>query len=168
MQFQLRPWNAGDLPSLMQYANNWEIAKYMADGFPHPYSKQDGEAFIQLASSQDPIHLMAIEVGGEACGGIGLHPQSDIHIRNAELGYWLAQPFWGQGIMTRAIREMVAYGFEHFDVDRIFARPFGSNIGSQKALEKAGFTLEGRFSRTIWKKDRYEDECIYAVRRAGC
>jgi RimJ/RimL family protein N-acetyltransferase len=52
-------------------------------------------------------------------------------------------------------------------VERIYARPFGSNLASQRVLEKAGFTLEGKFQQTIWKRDRYEDECIYAVRRPG-
>ena len=60
---------------------------------------------------------------------------------------------------------MVAYGFENLDIDRIFARPFGSNIVSQKVLEKCGFVLEARLSKTIYKWGQYEDELIYAVRK---
>ena len=98
-------------------------------------------------------------------GGIGVHPQTDIHFKNAELGYWLAEPLWGQGIITKAILQMVDYGFKTYDITRIFARPFGTNIGSQKALEKAGFTLEGRFEKSLFKNDEYVDELIYAIRR---
>jgi len=81
------------------------------------------------------------------------------------LGYWLAESYWGKGIITQAIRAIVDYGFETFEIDRIFARPFGSNIASQKVLEKVGFILEARLIKTIWKNGRYEDELIYAKRR---
>ena len=82
-----------------------------------------------------------------------------------ELGYWLAEPFWGQGIITRAIGQMVQYGFENFDITRIFARPFGTNIGSQKALKKAGFLLEARFEKTLFKNGQFLDELVYALRK---
>jgi RimJ/RimL family protein N-acetyltransferase len=94
-----------------------------------------------------------------------LHPQADIHKKNAELGYWLAEPYWGKGIVSNAVKEIVTYGFENFDIDRIFARPFGTNIGSQKVLEKAGFILEGTFKNTLYKNGVYLDELIYAVRK---
>ena len=82
------------------------------------------------------------------------------------MGYWLAEPFWGHGIITKAIIEIVGYGFENLqDIDRIFARPFGSNKASQRVLEKAGFQLEGRFEKTLWKNEQFEDELIYAIRR---
>lgn len=166
MEFKLRPWKKRDLVSLVKHANNWNIAKYLTDEFPHPYTKENGEKFIRFALGYDPVQIFAIEINGEASGGIGLHPQDDIHKKNAELGYWLAEPYWGNGIITKAIKEIVEYGFKTYEIDRIFARPFGSNIGSHRALEKAGFQLEARFEKTIWKKDRYEDELIFAIRRS--
>ena len=164
MEFTLRPWSLDDLDSLIRYADNFNIAKNLTDKFPHPYSVESGKGFIANASKTEPYHIMAIDVDGEAVGAIGLHPQEDIFAKNAEMGYWLAEPFWGKGIMTRAIQQMVDYGFQTFDINRIFARPFGSNIGSQRALEKAGFTLEARFEKTILKNGNYEDELVYAVR----
>jgi len=165
MEFKIRPWKKSDIDSLIKYANNWNIAKNLTDKFPHPYTREDGERFIGFASSKDPTQIFAIEINGEASGGIGLQPQDDIHKRNAELGYWLAEPYWGHGIITEAIKEIVKFGFMTYDIDRIFARPFGSNIGSQRALEKAGFKLEAKFEKTLWKNDRYEDELIFAIRR---
>lgn len=165
MDFSLRPWTIDDLDSLVKYANNFRIAKNMTDQFPHPYTLEKGKAFIGYASSGTPPNILAIEVGGEAAGGIGIHPQHDIHCKNAELGYWLGEPFWGQGIISRAIVQMTEYGFQNWDIARIFARPFGTNIGSQKALEKAGYTLEGRFENTLYKNGEYLDEFIYAIRR---
>ena len=165
MKFILRDWNDDDLESLVKYGNNYNVAKYMSDLFPHPYTPEAGKLFINMANSQQPRHIRAIEINGEAAGGIGLHQQQDIYRKNAELGYWLAEPYWGKGIITEAIKQMVTYGFNQFQIDRIFARPFHTNTGSQKALEKAGFTLEARMSKTIFKNDEFLDELIYSVRR---
>ena len=167
VDFKIRPWAPGDLDDLVEAANNIEIAKNMTDQFPFPYTPEKGRQFIAFATSETPYRIMAIEVGGKAAGGIGLHPQTDIYSKNAELGYWLAQPHWGKGIISRAIRQMVDYGFKTWDIDRIFARPFGANTGSQKALEKAGFVLEGRFEKTLFKNGEYLDELIYAIRRSN-
>jgi RimJ/RimL family protein N-acetyltransferase len=155
-----------DLESLVRFANNPAIARNMTDGFSSPYTSQNGTDFITLASRDTPPNILAIDIGGQASGGIGIHPQTDIHCKNAELGYWLAEPFWGQGIITEAIMEMVEYGFNNWNINRIFARPFGTNLASQKVLEKAGFILEGRFEKTLFKNGDYVDELIYAIRRS--
>lgn len=163
--FQLRPWSLSDLDHLVQFGDNPRIAQNMTGQFPHPYTPEKAKAFIGYAAGNNPPNILAIEVKGQAAGGIGLHLQSDIHRKNAELGYWLAEPYWGQGIITRAIQQMVDYGFQNWAINRIFARPFGTNLGSQKALEKAGFLLEARLKQTIFKNGEYLDELIYAVRR---
>ena len=165
MKFTLRPWSLNDLESLVQYANNPAISKNMMDQFPHPYTMEAGKKFIEFANKDNPVHIFAIEVDGKAIGGIGLHPQDDVQRKNAELGYWLAEPYWGKGIITRAIAEMVQFGFNTYDINRIFARPFGSNKASQRVLEKAGFKLEGYFANTIIKNDEYQDELVYAIRK---
>jgi ribosomal-protein-alanine N-acetyltransferase len=164
MLFTLRPWTFDDLPSLVQYANNIEIARYLIDMFPHPYTVADGQAYLEFATSL-PENIFAINVAGQAVGSIALHPQSDIHRKNAELGFWLAQPFWGQGIITQAVRQVVAYGFQAFDITRIFARPFGTNRASQRVLEKTGFALEAQFTQTLFKNGEFLDEWVYGVRR---
>ena len=165
MEFTLRKWTIDDLGSLVKFANNEKIAMYMNDQFPHPYTLDKGKAFIENVLEQNPTNIFAIEIDGVAAGGIGIHPQNGIQCKNAELGYWLAEPFWGNGIVTKAIGLMVDYGFEAFDINRIFARPFGTNIGSQKALSKAGFALEATFEKTFFKNGEYLDELVYAVRR---
>ena len=165
MNFKLRPWDISDLDSLVKYANNWKIAKNMTDGFPFPYSESNGKTFIEFATKDSPINLFAIDIEGEAIGGIGIHPQSDIHRRNAELGYWLAEPFWGQGIISKAIKQTIDFAFETYDIDRIFARPFGTNMASQKVLENNNFILEGKFEKVLIKNGDHLDELIYAIRR---
>jgi RimJ/RimL family protein N-acetyltransferase len=122
-------------------------------------------AFNSFANKDNPVHIFAIEVDGEAAGGIGVHPQTDIHRKNAELGYWLAEKYWGRGIITNAVKQMIDFAFATYEIDRLFARPFGSNTGSQKVLEKTGFILEGRFEKTLIKNGIPEDELVYALRR---
>jgi RimJ/RimL family protein N-acetyltransferase len=154
-----------DLDSLVKYANNAAIAKFMTNQFPHPYAIENGKRFIEFATKDNPVHIFAIDINGGAVGGIGIHPQSDVQQKNAELGYWLAEPFWGNGIITKAVSQMIDFGFTTYDINRIFARPFGTNIASQKVLEKAGFVLEGRFRNTFFKNNEYLDELVYAIRR---
>jgi ribosomal-protein-alanine N-acetyltransferase len=164
-KIKLRAWNISDLESLVKYANNWNIAKNLTDKFPFPYSEDDGRSFISYATKNDPVHVLAIDLKGEAIGGIGIHPQDDIHRKNAELGYWLAEPFWGQGIVSEAVKQVIYYAFTTFEINRIFARPFGANIASQRVLEKNNFVLEARFEKVLIKNGEYLDELIYAIRR---
>lgn len=161
----IRPWKTDDVDSLVKHANNRKIADNMTNGFPHPYLREHGEAFIIFANSDDPVHIFAIEVNGEAVGGIGIHPQHDIYCKNAELGYWLSEAYWGHGIIPEAIAEMIRFAFSTYDIQRIYARPFGSNLASQRVLEKAGFRLEARLKQTIYKNDQYQDELIYSLTR---
>ena len=165
MDFKLRSWSIDDREALTRNANNRLIAKFMTDGFPHPYNEADAERFIEMATSNTPANILCIEVDGEASGGIGIHPQADIHRMNAELGYWLAEHHWGKGIITKAIKEMVDYAFTSWDFQRIYAIPYGTNIGSQRVLEKAGFQLEATLEKTIIKNDEMLDELIFAIRR---
>lgn len=165
MKFQIRPWTLSDLDNLVRHANNWNIAKNMTDKFPFPYSESNGRSFIEYATKDDPIHIFAIVVEGEAAGGIGIHPQEDIHRKNAELGYWLAEPFWGQGIVSNAIKQAIDFAFTTYDIDRVFARPFGTNLASQRVLEKNHFILEAKFDKALIKNGELLDELIYAIRR---
>ena len=165
MDFTLRPFSISDLENLVKYANNYNIAKFLTNQFPHPYTEEDGRKFISSVANSDPVNIFAIEVNGEAVGSIGIFPQSDIHEKNAEMGYWLAEPFWGNGIVTRAIGEIVEYGFNTFEITRIFARPFSTNPASQRVLEKAGFTCEVRLKNAIYKNGNYIDEMIYAINK---
>lgn len=165
IEFILRPFRKNDLESLVQHANNAKIAACLTNRFPFPYTEKDGKEFIEFALAFDPAEILAITIEGNVYGAIGIHPQKDIFRKNAELGYWLAEPYWGKGIMTRVIPQMVHYGFQNWDINRIFARPYGSNHASQRVLEKGGFVLEGRFEKTLYKNDQFEDELIYAIRR---
>ena len=159
----LRAWATSDIDNLLKYANNPNIAKNMTNAFPHPYTQEAGEAFIAMSNSKKPVSIFAICLNNEAIGGIGVHPQQDIHEKCAELGYWLAEPFWGKGITSKVVLKMIDFAFLNFDIIRLYARPFSSNIGSQKVLEKCGFKLEARLKKSIYKNGVYLDELIYSI-----
>ena len=98
MDFKLRNWKQSDIESLAHYANNINISQNLTDRFPHPYTKEDAKSFVKFAQNNTLNHIFAIEVGGEAVGGIGLHGQEGIYRKNFEIGYWLAEKYWGNGI----------------------------------------------------------------------
>ncbi|MBI3519973.1 MAG: GNAT family N-acetyltransferase [Bacteroidetes bacterium] len=165
MQIVLRPWHLDDVTELVAMANNYNIAKYMADVFPHPYTLENGKTFIGFANSAPNSKIFAITMDDIIVGSIGLHLQTDILRKNAEIGYWLGEQYWGKGISTEAIRQIVHYGFKNLDIVRIFARIYGTNIASQKVIEKAGFKLEGKYEKTLFKNNQFLDELIYAIRK---
>ncbi|MCK9625242.1 MAG: GNAT family N-acetyltransferase [Bacteroidales bacterium] len=162
MDFILRNWKITDLESLVKHANNYNIAKWLTNQFPYPYDTKAGERYINSVLNDNPQKVFAIEVNGEAVGSIGIFPQSDIHRKTAEIGYWLSEKYWGNGIMPKAINEIVDYGFKTFDIVWIYARPFSTNKSSQHVLEKAGFELKARFKKALYKNDEYIDELIYS------
>lgn len=165
MTFKLRPFEHADLPSLVKHANDPTIAAFLSDAFPHPYTEEHGRVFLDEAMKPLPFRR-CIDINGECCGAIGLHPKPDLWRFNLELGYWLGKPFRSHGIMTEAIRQMVQLGFSTFpDIKRIYASTFVANVASQRALEKAGLEREAELKGTIVKNGVVHDEVIYAVRR---
>ena len=84
---------------------------------------------------------------------------------SVEIGYWVAEPFWGKGIATRALRAVTEYAFTSFDLVRIFAAVFEWNPGSARVLEKAGYTYEGRSVKSVTKDGQTIDQLVYAIIR---
>lgn len=164
-EFLLRPWQETDAASLQKHANNSDIAKNMTDEFPHPFTTENANAFIQNVTAHNPTRIFAIVVNGEAVGSIGIHPQTDIMRKNAEIGYWLSQDFWGQKIISCAIPQMVKFAFSTFDVYRIYARVYGPNLASQKAVLRAGFQEEAVFKQVVFKNNEFLDQHFFGIRR---
>ena len=164
MQFVLREWRESDAASVARYANNQKIAANLRNVFPYPYTLSDAQAYISACLQSDPGNqcYRAIDVEGEAAGSIGVFMKDDIYCKSAEIGYWLGEPFWGKGIMTAAINQLCELCFTRWDIVRIFAEPFAYNTGSRRALEKAGFELEGLLQKSVYKFGQIHDSCIYA------
>ena len=158
----IRDYRPSDAESLAKHANNRKIWLGLRDAFPHPYTIEDANNFLQGSIPGLPRIHFCIEIGGEAVGGIGLRPGEDVHRHTAEFGYWLAEEFWGQGIMSEAVPAFVNYCFKEFSLNRIFAMPHSKNPASVRVLEKAGFTLEGRLHKNVVKDGQVLDSLLYA------
>ncbi|MDR2885418.1 MAG: GNAT family N-acetyltransferase [Rikenellaceae bacterium] len=137
--FTLRPWRMEDCESLAHHANNVQIYNNVRDHFPHPYTAADAVQFITMVQAA-PGHTFAIEVGGQAVGGVGIVPGTDIERVSAEVGYWLGEEYWGHGIVTAATRALCDYVFANTEIVRLWAGVFAHNRASMRVLEKAGFT----------------------------
>ena len=157
----LRDWVPGDAGSLARHANNPRIAATMRDAFPSPYTLEDAQRFISLATSPMPNLLLAIEIMDEAVGGIGIHPLDDVKHRSAEIGYWLSESLWGKGIMTAAVASLVPVAFERYDIVRLQAGIFSNNPASMRVLEKCGFIPEAVHRNAITKNGALLDEVMY-------
>ncbi len=168
---RIRSWRAGDETSLAKHADNRTIWLNVRDRFPHPYTLADAEAWVARATSADPETQFAIEVDGEAAGGIGLFLQEDVSRFSAEIGYWLGEAYWGRGLMTAVVRRFTDHAFETFELNRIYGNVFHWNAASARVLEKAGYELEGRHRRAAVKDGLVVDNLLYAVvkdlRRSG-
>jgi RimJ/RimL family protein N-acetyltransferase len=163
----VRPWSLTDLPSLVHHANDRAIWQQLRDRFPSPYTENDGRAFLTMTTSQPDVLVWAIDVDGQAVGGIGLERRSDVERVSAEIGYWLAQPYWNRGIVTAAVRSVTARAFDSFDLSRIFALPFADNVASRRVLEKAGYVVEGRLRQSAIKDGRLKDQILFAAYRTA-
>ena len=154
-----------DAPALAEAANNRNVWLQLRDRMPHPYALSHAEDYLRVVVGAQPELSFCIEVEGRAAGTIGLHVGSDIYRQNAELGYWLAEPFWGRGIITEAVRAMVRYGFEAYPLHRIHAEVFARNAASGRVLEKAGFTYEARLRSNVIKDGQLLDSLVYSILR---
>jgi len=161
--FILRPWHPEDDIALVKHANNPRIASNLRDGFPNPYTLSDARDWLKMVADNRQDVILAIEVNGEASGGIGLHGLKDVYRYNVEIGYWLSEIYWGKGIMSKAVGAMVDYAFTRTSWFRIFACIFEFNPSSMKVLEKNGFKREAIHRKAVMKDDRLMDEYLYAL-----
>lgn len=164
-QFILREWRAEDAKAVAEVANNANIAAKLRNVFPNPYTLEDAEWYVNdcIAKGEDGQITRAIVADGKAVGSIGIFVQSDVYEKSGELGYWLAEDYWGKGIMSEAAKQICREAFEKFDLNRIYAEPFADNIGSRRVLEKAGFTCEGTMRNSVFKNGKVHSSCMYGL-----
>ncbi len=162
----LRPLNTGDIPRLAVLANNENISVNLRDAFPNPYTEEDAKAFIRKVTDSSTMLVFAIEFKGEYTGNISLLLGSDVYRKSAEIGYFLGEPFWNKGIMTKAINLITKYGFEQLHLIRIHCGVFEYNLASQRVLDKCRYQKEGVSRKAIVKKGKIWNEIRYAKTRS--
>ena len=153
-----------DAEPLVRHADNLNVARQLRDRFPHPYTRRHAAAFLKHATSpaEEPTNL-AIDVSGEAVGGIGFVPGSDVERFSCEIGYWLSEEYWGRGIASEALSLVTAHVFEHLNMLRVFALPFADNPGSIRVLEKAGYVREATLRASSVKFGQPKDQALFAI-----
>lgn len=161
--FLLRPFVPEDAQSVTRHADNIRIWNNVRDQFPHPYKRTDADAFIALAAGKKPVQDFAIVIGGDAVGGIGYVPGTDIERVSAEVGYWLGEPYWGRGVTSAAVKALAAHIFATTDIQRLFATIFSHNAASMRVLEKAGFRPVGILQKAAVKNGHIIDLHYYEL-----
>ena len=159
----IRPWASTDAAVLHRHANNRNVSIHLRDRFPFPYELEHARAFLAWLAQQPSPTVWAIEVDGEAGGGIGLELHSDVERVSAEIGYWLGESLWGRGIATEALTAVTKEAFARYDITRLYAVPFADHPASIRVLEKAGYVREGRMRQSAIKAGRIRDQFLYAT-----
>jgi RimJ/RimL family protein N-acetyltransferase len=148
----LRPLHKNDGPAIAAKIDNFEISKNLAR-VPFPYHLSDAEDFLDWAASLDhrsAFRVIALKHEPETLIGIISYDWNE-NKKQSELGYWLVQEHWGQGLMTEAARAMVRLAFTVSDLTGLSSCYFNENPASGKVLEHAGFVQIGtcsQFSRS--------------------
>lgn len=165
MECRIRQWKIEDAADLAKMLNNRNILNNLRDGLPYPYTRKDAEEYItaMLNADQTKTFAFAITVDDKAVGSISAFRCDNIHFRTAEMGYYIGEPYWGNGMATGAVKQICSYVFEHTDIIRIFAEPFAYNTASCRVLEKAGFQLEGILRSNAIKNGKVLDMKMYSL-----
>lgn len=165
MDCRIRKWDPADAKDLSAVLSNAKIHDNLRDGLPYPYTEQDGLDFISamLSADANETFAFAITTEGKVIGSIGVFRQGNIHRRTAELGYYIAEAYWGKGLMTKAVRQICRYVFNNSDILRIYAEPFAFNAASCRVLEKAGFQYEGTLRSNAVKNGNVIDMKMYSL-----
>ena len=167
MNCRIRKWELADAKDLAAALSNTKIQDNLRDGLPYPYTEQDGIDYISsmLSADENDTFAFAITVDEKVIGSIGVFRQGNIHKQTAEVGYYIAEEYWGKGIMTEAIKQTCKYVFDKSDIIRIYAEPFAYNAASCRVLEKAGFQYEGTLRKNAIKNGKVIDMKMYSLLR---
>jgi ribosomal-protein-alanine N-acetyltransferase len=163
-KFSIRKWEWGDEESIVKHANNFKVSRNLRDHFPYPYTIDDAKKWLNTVTERKLHTNFAISIDSLAVGGIGVILGTAEHVNSAEIGYWLGEEFWSQGIMTEVVKLFCEYVFKTYDnLCRIHTIIFESNPASMRVLEKNGFQLEGIMRKHVTKHGKTMDAHIYAL-----
>jgi [ribosomal protein S5]-alanine N-acetyltransferase len=157
----LRAWQRSDAPALARHADNVNVWRWMSDAFPHPYTLEIAEHWVERGHREFGGEHWAIAFEGEAVGGCGIAPRA----RSAEVGWWLSESHWGRGVATRAARCLVERAFADPGIERIFAPVHDGNDRSMAVARNAGLRLDGVERGLAMKAGRPIDRHLYVRTR---
>jgi RimJ/RimL family protein N-acetyltransferase len=159
----VRHWRREDRASLLRHADNANVARNLSLRFPHPYTPADADAWFAFLEAQADPAAWAIEVDGEAVGGIGLRLGEAEFAHSGELGYWLGEVHWRRGIVAAAVRVVVPFAMARFGLARLTAYANPRNVGSVRVLEGAGFVREGLVRARAIRAGEVHDHLLFGL-----
>ena len=164
----LSPLHGGDKTALVLHLRDTEIAQAMLH-IPQPYTLADAHNWVALARARargygrELVLAIRDEVGFlVGCAGFEIESSGS---HKAELGYWLAKPYWGRGWMTEVVKSLVAVAWQQHGWSRLSANVFEQNTASARVLQKAGFTHEATLRKFYYKAGVYSDAKVFAITR---
>ena len=161
---KLRSFVDSDIDSIALYANNFNISQYMTR-VPYPYTRDDAVWWVETGSKEQGLNY-AIDLGGKCIGVVGVRFGDLELLYSAEIGYWIAEDYWGKGIGTEAVSKMTDQVFSEKKTVRLSAPVFSPNKASMRVLEKCGFKLEAIHQKAAFKNDEFLDEHIFVKFRS--
>lgn len=149
----LRPWQDSDAEDLYLYASHPDVGPIA--GWPIHTSVENSRTIIKTVLTKPEIYAVVLKQTGHAVGSVGLMigKESDLAIpeTEAEIGYWIGVPFWGQGLIPEAMRELIRHGFEDLHLEKLWCAYFDGNSKSKRVQEKCGFTYHHTNQNVFWK-----------------
>ena len=144
-----------------EYRNNPAVLDNGYDKVPNPFRVKDANEFIAVQLEKKPAWRKLIYWKGQFVGEIGIDIKKDIFRLSAEIGYFIAEPFWGKGIASTAIKLMTDYAFQNFNIIRIEAGVLAFNKPSMRVLEKNDFYLESIKKNAVIKNEKITDAYLW-------
>jgi len=164
---KIRPWKKEDAADLAQILNNKNIVANLRDGVPFPYTIRDATEFLEHTAIPKAFYHFCIEVNRQVAGSITIFPKDDVYRKTAEIGYYVAEPYWRRGIGTKAIGLITEYAWKNLDVVKLYAEVFEFNKPSMRALEKNDYHLESVRKKNVIKNGRFWDDYLWVKFKPG-
>ncbi|HEV2968884.1 MAG TPA: GNAT family protein [Pirellulales bacterium] len=166
-EISLTDFKRSDLETLVQWLAEPEIYERTLR-IPHPYTLADAEKWLEIveqATRQNgqTLNWAIRNAAGQLIGGAGLRGFEAFGPHRSEIGYWLAKPYWGRGIMTAVVAAICRHAFETLGFVKIDAHVFSFNDASARVLQKCGFEPEGYLRRHLKKDGRLIDVKLYGL-----
>jgi RimJ/RimL family protein N-acetyltransferase len=159
---------AGDIPQIVEYAANKSISEYTLN-LPHPYSEKDAVYWINLSNQglknrTNYIFAIRLKSSNEFIGGIGLTVEQKFF--RAEIGYWIAEPFWNKGYATEATKSIIEFGFNRLELNKLTSSHLEKNPASGKVMVKCGMTKEGELKEHVCKNTVFHTLILYGLTKS--
>jgi [ribosomal protein S5]-alanine N-acetyltransferase len=156
---------SNDISRIVNYAANRNISEYTLN-LPYPYSEKDAVYWINLSNQglkngTHYIYAIRLKNSNEFIGGIGLTVEQ--RFSRAEIGYWVAEPFWNNGYTTEATKSIIEFGFDKLALNKLTSSHLEKNPASGKVMIKCGMTKEGELKEHVCKNGAFHTLIVYGL-----